>query len=106
MQTNERVVVVKGGATKWYSQAVFIINPNIPACDIPVDFVAEAERIIYNYMASKHGVNDGIHAYLHTPDTPPTAKSKKRFKFGLLLYVLMVAACIGMAAVITLGLLR
>ena len=48
----ERVVLVKGGANKWYEQAIFIINPDSSE-DIPVDFVAEAERIINDFNLTK-----------------------------------------------------
>ena len=47
MKTSERVVLIKGDATKWYSQIVFIMNPGNP--DIPVDLVAEAEMIILDH---------------------------------------------------------
>ena len=109
MQTNEHVVVIQGDATKWYSQVVFIMNPKAPSDKIPVDFVAEAEQIIFSYMAKKrrHG-KESIHAYLNGY-TPPTiliedAKApKKRFRFEFLFYILMIVACIAMAAIIAAG---
>ena len=114
MQTNERVIVIKGDASKWYSQAVFIINPNAPTDKIPMDFVAEAEKIIYNYMAKKHrNTADAIPAYMdHFP--PPTIfaapdkgfKVKRRFRFSFLVYLLMIIACIAMAAVLGFGLMN
>ena len=113
MQTNERVVVIKGDATKWYSQAVFIINPGTPAEKIPIDFVAEAENIIFNYMARKHKNMDSLHAYMDycpppaivtAPDKRPAIK--KRFRREFMLYMLMIAACIAMAAVFAFGLLN
>ena len=45
----ERVILVKGGSKKWYEQVIFIVNPKAPANMIPVDFVAEAEKIISEY---------------------------------------------------------
>jgi len=107
MQGNERVVVIKGNEKKWYSQAVFIINPSVPEDEIPVDFVAEAEKIIYDYMAKKHNnAGQSIHAYLAEPDVIPVAKAKRRFPPGILLYILMAAACVGMAAIVAFGLLN
>ena len=107
MQASERVIVIKGNATKWYSQAVFILNPSALPEEIPIDFVAEAEKIIHDYMAKKHGnAYDSIHAYMAESDMRPAVKARKRFRLGFLLYVLMVLACIGMAAVIGFGLLR
>ena len=114
MQANERVVVIKGDASKWYSQVVFIMNPNTPASKIPVDFVAEAEKIIYKHMVKKNKLaGDSIHAYLPDYYTPPAiitapakrsvTKDKKHVRFDLLLYVLMIAACIAMAVVFAVG---
>jgi len=95
MQSSERVVVIKGNATNWYSQAVFILNPGVQTSE-PIDFVAEAEKIIFEYKAKKNG---------HTPSILPDKKVKRRFPYGLLLYALMTLACIGMAVVIGFGLL-
>ena len=108
METNERVVVIKGNSTKWYSQAVFFMNPTLQEEAVPVDLVAEAEKIIYDYVANKRKLSgDGIHAYLHQPDGFKTEDSfKKRLSFDFLLYVLMILACIGLAAVVWLGLLN
>ena len=111
MQTNEQVVVIQGDATKWYSQAVFIMNPNPTAKAAPVDFVAEAEKIIFNYVAKKRKyAGDSIHAYLDY--TPPTiipaidivdVKKKKRFRPSFILYGLMIAACLVMAVIFAVG---
>ena len=98
MQASERVVVIKGNASNWYSQAVFILNPGANPGEIPVDFVAEAEKIIFEYMAKKNGNP--------TPDTQLATKAKRRFPLGLLLYMMMGLACIGMAVVIGLRLLN
>ena len=101
MQTNERVVVVKGDATKWYSQAVFIMNPSPPTDKIPVDFVAEAEKIIYNYMAKNYTPPTMVAA----PFKRPALKVKRRVRFDFILYILMIAACIAMAFIFGFGML-
>ena len=98
MQTSERVVVIKGNASNWYSQAVFILNPGVRAGEMPLDFVTEAEKIIFDYMAKKNGQT--------VPSTLPENKTKKRVPFGFLLYILMALVCIGMAVVIGFGLLN
>ena len=112
MQTNEQVVVIQGDATKWYSQAVFIINPNPTAEAAPVDFVAEAEKIIFRYVAkNRKYAGDSVNAYLHyTPptiipaiDIVPEVKKKTRFKPSFLLYGLMIAACLAMAVIFAVG---
>ena len=98
MQTSERVVVIKGSASNWYSQAVFILNPGVAAAEKPIDFVSEAEKIIFDYMAKRNGPTG--------PAALPELKVKKRFPVGFLLYVLMALACVGMAVVIGFGLLN
>ena len=135
MQTNERVVVIKGDAEKWYSQAVFFINPSMAKEAIPVDFVAEAEKILYNYMAKNKQYNYALPAHLVKdnkmplilPDAPkgyveprysefskncyvdlaPTAPvNKKRLGLGFAVNILMFLACVFMAAVVAFGLLN
>ena len=102
MEGNERVVVIKGNPEKWYSQAVFILNPQAKTEDAPVDLVAEAEKIIISYMALKNkGAGEKIHGYLQ--DAAPALKSKKRWRFDFLLYILMGLACAGLAAIVALG---
>ena len=102
MEGNERVVVIKGNPEKWYSQAVFILNPQAKAEDAPVDLVAEAERIIINYMAQKHECAGGKQ-YGHVQEEAPPKKGKKRLQFDFLLYMLMVLACVGLVAIVALG---
>jgi len=114
MQTNEQVVVIQGDPTKWYSQVVFILNPNQTADKTPIDFVAEAEKIIFNYVEKKRKyTGDSIQAYLnYTPPiiipakkiTPPF-KERKRLKPSFLLYILMAAACVALAAIVGFGLI-
>ena len=74
-----------------------------------VDLVAEAEKIIIDYMAKTHKPVS-IHAYLAEPvkwgykskfaDNP-----KPKFRFDFMLYILMFAACLALAAIFTFGLL-
>ena len=116
--SNEQVIVLQGDATKWYSQAVFILNPNPEAEEAPVDFVAEAEKIIFSYVARKRKyAKDGIHAYLdYTPPVILPAKSsnpiliekieKEPFWKTPLFYIATIAGCAVLAAVIALGWLR
>ena len=50
MDGSERVILIKGDASKWYEQAIFIVKNNMPQTKVPVNFVAEAEKIIQSYM--------------------------------------------------------
>ena len=113
MKTNERVVVVKGDASKLYSQVVFFMNPKITENKAPIDFVAEAENIIYAYMDKKHkpfaasGIADYYQppAFLPVVDQRVKPREKKRFRFDFPLYVLMAAACVALSAIIAFRLL-
>ena len=125
MQTSERVVLIKGDATKWYSQVVFIMNPKNPG--IPVDLVAEAERIILDYKRrndygnavrqdelfevgrglSKANVDSRLDASnpvtrLSTLHTIPSWRGI----INRLQYVFMTIACVLLAVIIAIGLLR
>jgi hypothetical protein len=53
MGSKERIILIKGDENKWYNQAIFIVNKDLPPGKIPVDFVAEAEKIIADYMQKK-----------------------------------------------------
>ena len=136
MRAKERVILIKGDATKWYDQAIFIVNQNLPANKIPVDFVGEAEKIIYNYMARSqkaaqatpqtvaHGgahmfggsSSGGTELIESLPAVPvprssgakPVVKSvrKKKTKADFMLNWLMVLACIAIAMVFLYGMLR
>jgi len=115
MEKKERVILIQGDDSKWYEQAIFIVNQNIK--EIPADFVAEAEKIIQNYISKNdnHKVdipsaNIGI-AYASMP-TYATKSSKiikhtKFFKNKLIDYILntvMAIGCILIAAVLMWGL--
>lgn len=117
----ERVILVKGDSTKWYNQAIFIVNRNTPATKMPVDFVAEAERIIYNHVTKqkKHAMAGGAPAEYTSPapkvlpapanyNTPATrtgTKTKCASKFDFVLNVIMILACVAIVAVFVYGML-
>ena len=123
MPIPERVILVKGDQSKWYDQAIFIINPATSRDKLPVDFVAEAERIINGYMdksrrpAGQHvtGFASGPGATLALPDqsaatvAPPAEKpAKKPARKGksgsdLLLNVLMIMGCLAIALLFIYG---
>jgi hypothetical protein len=49
-----RVVLITGETSNFFEQAIFIVKKNIPENKVPVDFVAEAEKIISAYIARKY----------------------------------------------------
>jgi hypothetical protein len=118
----ERVILVKGDSTKWYNQAIFIVNQNIPATKMPVDFIAEAERIIYNHItkdkreaARKRAAVPGVYtsptpvsaatANFNAPATPTGTKKKKASRFDFFLNCVMILACIAIVAVFVFGMM-
>ena len=112
----ERVILVKGDHTKWYNQAIFIVNQNTPQEKMPMDFVAEAERIINNYMVkSKSNISlsggNLATAPVSVATLPRPAQvaakpiKKKGSKVDFVLNFLMLMACAAIVAVIVYGML-
>ena len=95
----ERVVLVKGGANKWYEQAIFIVNPNAPTEDMPVDFVAEAEKIVSDFNLKRRSRKHATAAINEQVESAPKSSSNFALNF------LMVIACIAVAAIFIFGIL-
>ena len=100
----ERVILVKGDATKWYEQAIFIVNPNTDA--MPVDFVAEAEKIISDYNLNSENKN----LIPKNTAASPVIIKPRQFEQdsenpSIMLGVLMLIACIAIVVIFTYGLL-
>lgn len=91
---SERVILIKGDHSKWYDQAIFIVKKNIPQNKIPVDFVAEAEKIINGYV----GVG-GSHA-LATTRRSTEKRTKKSSNFDLFLNLIMLGSCLVLAGIL------
>ena len=118
MGQTERVILIKGDATKWYNQAIFIVNRDTLKDDMPMDFVAEAERIINNYMirnknAAPLSLSGGnlatapvSVAKLPKPATTAARTAKKKSsKIDFVLNFLMLMACVAIVAVFVYGML-
>ena len=116
MGKKERVILIKGDASKWYDQAIFIVNQDTPQDKIPEDFVAEAEKIIYNHIQKGYkqvSANVGI-AYATSPkQSVPIPTTPKRYKkvhvknkrFNFTLNTLTAIGCFLLAAVLMWGFL-
>ena len=94
----DRVVLIKGNGTKWYEQAIFIVNPHFKQ-DIPLDIVAEAERIVRDYGLDK--------ALIATPQITPTITpppQTKKAKGKIISGLLMAIACTVLAGIFAFGL--
>jgi len=116
MGKTERVILLKGDATKWYNQAIFIVNQDTPAGKMPVDFVAEAEKIINNYMTKekkKPATAIPMQKAAAVPHPPQRAAStttrpaapKKKGAFDITLNIMMILACIAIVAVFVYGMM-
>ena len=99
MNANERVILIKGDPTKWYNQAIFIVKKEIPANKIPVDFVAEAERIINNYLVGQSRKNP------KEIQNKPVVRQKKKSRFDFVLNIVMLAGCLVIAGMLLMELL-
>ncbi|MCL2840045.1 MAG: hypothetical protein FWE05_04650 [Defluviitaleaceae bacterium] len=104
----ERVILLKGDSTKWYEQAIFIVNQDTPVKKMPVDFVAEAEKIINNYMVKEKKLSaPSSPPYRHPATIAPPSKptKKKRSNIDFTLNLMMILACIAIIAVFIYGIL-
>ena len=117
MGQTERVILIKGDGTKWYNQAIFIVNQDTPRNKMPVDFVAEAERIINSYMArgqktAPSSIGGGnlatapvAVATLPKPATRAVRPVKKNKKLDFVLNFIMVLACVAIVATFVYGMM-
>ena len=101
MTEQNKVVLISGDNSKFFDQAIFIVKKNIPENKIPVDFVAEAEKIISVHLAKKRRGHD---AYIHfAPEfeldmvKEELARKKRGIKFHMLLHLTLLSTCITLA---------
>jgi len=101
MEKTERVIVLKGDATKWYEQAIFIINPKEQE-KMPPDLVQEAERIIHEYNLKREAEKSTNPVILPGLASPQRGNFFSDFK----VHIFMAAASVIVTAVFIFGLLR
>lgn len=91
MEDKKKVILVKGDNSKWFEQAIFIINPNTTPGNMPVDLVKEAEKIINSYLIKKNS-----YSYKNYP--PKTSIMEKKIKsnknINSILNISIVLCCI------------
>lgn len=98
----EKVILIKGGQSNWYEQAIFIVKQNPPHNKIPMDFVKEAEKIIEQYMRTGKSTTRCEPVILSQP-VQPLQKGKvaaKRNSFDILLKKVMLVGCVTLAMVL------
>lgn len=98
---NKRVVLITGGQSKWYEQAIFIIKKNAPQENVPGDLIKEAEMIIDRYMS---GVTYESTAKYKRPGlkspAPQISRKRKASNFNFILNIVMLISCIVIFAVL------
>ncbi|MDR1560385.1 MAG: hypothetical protein LBS84_11970 [Clostridiales bacterium] len=105
MTEQNKVVLINGDNSKFFDQAIFIVKKNIPENKIPVDFVAEAERIIGSHLSKKRCGHD---TYIHfAPEfeldmvKEELARKKRSIKIHIALNLTLLTACITLAYLLT-----
>lgn len=99
MDDKKRVILIKGDKTKWYEQAIFIMRPDAAPNKIPKDFVAEAEKIINNYMNRNNILNTSLPAVSQISASIPQktnlkSKHNDTVRLNIILNAAMVLCCI------------
>ncbi|MDR2649187.1 MAG: hypothetical protein LBB94_05655 [Clostridiales bacterium] len=101
MTEQNKVILVNGDNSKFFDQAIFIVKKNLPENKIPMDFVAEAERIIGLHLAKKRRGHD---AYIRfAPEfeldmvKEELARKKRSVKIHIMLNLALLTACITLA---------
>lgn len=94
MEENKKVILIKGSKSRWFEQAIFIMKDKSNRKDFPKNFVAEAEKIINDYMMKKYSSeNDLIAAY--STSCPKTKNVKKQNKkYDKILNISIVLCCV------------
>ncbi len=83
----KKVITVNGDSNKWYEKVIFVVKKDSGAKEKNVDFVAEAEKIIADYMLTSDM------AYSNTT-TPTLVKTRKKGKPDGIDIFLIVSICI------------
>ena len=98
MTEQNKVILINGDNSKFFDQAIFIVKKNIPENKIPVDFVAEAEKIIGLHLSKKRR---GLDTYIRfAPEfeldmvKEELARKKRSVRFHLLLNIVLLSLCI------------
>ena len=101
MNEDKKVILIKGGSSRWFEQAIFILKDSGDRKNMPKNFVSEAEKIINSYMMRKYQQNDLSSVYSKT--NPPKAqktvvskpqKSKTTKKWDKILNISIISLCL------------
>ena len=100
MTEQNKVVLVNGDNSKFFDQAIFIVKKNIPDNKIPVDFVAEAEKIIGLHLAKKRRSRETYIRFAPEFELDmlkeELSRKKRGIKIHMFLNLVLLTACITM----------
>ncbi len=96
MDDKKKIILIKGGKSRWFEQAIFILKDKEKAKNMPKNFVEEAEKIINNYMIRNYSSEcNVIESYTNAKNVGNSIHSKaKKKKFDKFLNVLIILSCI------------
>lgn len=103
--SEDRVILIKGDQTNWYEQAIFIVKSGVPRSKMPLDLVAEAERIINGYANQQRRANTMRRDNSSASGTP-AHKRRKRNAFDTVLNVVMLLSCSVLVGVLVYAFVR
>lgn len=113
----ERVILIQGDDSTWYEQVIFITNPQVPANAMPVDFVAQAEKIISDYNLQREARSEALARRFPIAKKPPSVavpvavpppalKQGRKLGGNFATNFLMALACVAIVAAVALGFFR
>jgi len=98
MTEQNKVVLINGDSSNFFDQAIFIVKKNIPNNKMPVDFVAEAEKIIGTHLAKNRRGHDTYVSLAPEFELDmlkeELARKKRNIKFHVFLNIALFSACI------------
>ncbi len=108
----DRVILIEGDSSNWYEQAIFIVKASLPKNKMPVDLVAEAEKIINGHGISRtSGTSASTSPIVASkpkaskttvaPIAVQPATKKKNPKFNFFLNLFMLMSCLALLGLLT-----
>ncbi|MCI8805234.1 MAG: hypothetical protein HFE59_04960 [Clostridiales bacterium] len=102
MNEDKKIILIKGGKSGWFEQAIFILKDKGQRKNMPKNFVEEAEKIINNYMIKKYSNGTKLNsAYSQTKpkdsrqEIKTDAKKRgKRKKYDKILNISVILCCV------------
>lgn len=78
MNEDKKIILIKGGKSGWFEQAIFILKDKEERKNMPKNFVEEAEKIINGYMMKKYSNSSKLNSAYSK--TEPQFQNKKQLK--------------------------